>query len=178
MALALIKTEHLEAIGDALRAKTGDEGYYYPQDMALAIEELDTGVRGLLEDTLTDLVSDAITVRAYACYNNATLENVELTQAYYIGERAFGGCRSLREVTLHDCQTIAYNAFNYATSLQTLYIKGSTAPILQNTGAFSMTPIESGTGQIIIEDENVYNELLGATNWSTFANVMIWEGDL
>ena len=48
----------------------------------------------------------------------------------------------------------------------------TTIPTLTNTSAFTNTPIASGTGWIVINDELV-NTLKAETNWSTYASQII-----
>lgn len=79
----------------------------------------------------------------------------------------FNGCSSL---VLADTslQKIRMQAFGGDTSLKALLLRGATVCTLDNTSAFTNTPIVSGTGYIyvpraLIEDYKV------ATNWSTHA---------
>lgn len=65
--------------------------------------------------------------------------------------------------------TIGSSAFNGAQKLTTLALGGSELNPLDNTNAFSNTPIAKGTGYIYVPDALV-DSYKSATNWVTFAD--------
>lgn len=86
-----------------------------------------------------------------------------------IMEKAFYNCRSLRVMppfpsTLN---SIGTNAFWYIPAVVFDFSACSQIPTLVNTNAFEYT---SG---IIVVPDNLYNEWIAATNWSTYADRII-----
>ena len=166
--LKFYESTDMTNIANAIRSKNGSSSTYKVSQMAAAIEAIPDKMRNNLEGTITELVSDALSVRSYAFYNYATITSATLPKATTIGERSFGGCSNLTAVVLGAVQSITYNAFAYA-GVTDLVLDVSAIPTLASTSAFSNTPIASGTGTIWITDSLV-DTLKAATNWSTYAS--------
>ena len=102
----------------------------------------------ILDGTITNYYNDSITkLRLYAFRNCNKLERTEFTKLEYLGQVAFAGCSALTK----------------------LIIRSESVCTLQNTGAFTDTPIANGTGYIYVPD-NLVNTYKTATNWSNFAD--------
>lgn len=71
--------------------------------------------------------------------------------------------------------SIAAQSFRSCTAFTDLYLRGSTVANLENTNAFTGTPIANGNGTIHVPAalESTYK---AATNWNTYANQIV--GDL
>lgn len=86
-----------------------------------------------------------------------------------VGAAMFSGCASLPKADFASMETIGTNAFNSCSMLSALILRKNAVATLNNTGAFSQTPIESGAGYIYVPRALV-DAYKAATNWSTFAD--------
>ena len=93
-----------------------------------------------------------------------------------IGNTAFQNCSSLTSVNFPACTSIGENAFYSCRKLLSLYLLGSSVCTLQNSNAFTSTPIAGYTtstngvyGSIYVP-ASLYNSYKTATNWSYFAD--------
>lgn len=111
----------------------------------------------------------------------------------HLGHRTFQGCTSLKRVRFPELVGMHYtsifnkctsllqadfpslasiagtNLFRDNTSLKALILRNSQLCTLKNTGNFTNTPIESGTGWIYVPGDLV-NTYASATNWATYKN--------
>lgn len=91
----LIKSETLTDIANAIRGKTGSASPIKAQDFATEIEGIQAGggggdIDGLIDGTLTEITSNATSIRQYAFYNWSTLTSVYFPQMTNItGKYAF-----------------------------------------------------------------------------------------
>ena len=123
----------------------------------------------LVNKTITEFSSDNInTVEVYAFYYCLSLHTVNCPNIWVVYARGFGNCTALKRINLPTVRQISSNAFA-DSKLETL-ILGATEYTcsLQNTNAFSGTPIGNGTGYIYVPDALV-DTYKTATNWSTYA---------
>jgi hypothetical protein len=115
--MALI--EKLNAIGNAIRSKTGKEEKLTLEQMVTEIEGIEVGgsgenndtARQLIEGTLTSLSDKDITnikIRVFG-YNN-TLKEVDLPNAKTIGMAAFASATALETVKLDRIETLITSA--------------------------------------------------------------------
>ena len=90
-----IKSSTLEAIGDAIREKTGTTDKITPEDMATAVSEIQSGggddrFLNFIEGNLTELTYDDITtIGAQAFYGNQTITKVDLPNLIDVGSECF-----------------------------------------------------------------------------------------
>ena len=149
MAEYLIQDTTLDAIADAINAKTGGSSAMTPAEMVTNIAAIPTGGGGdpweMLDavngNTLTRLErDDLLTVRAYMFYGNTALTTVRLpnaTKVYASGfqkigatsvflpkadlaQDAFRECVNLKEVVIKSFQGYAYGFFTSDTNLEKL----------------------------------------------------------
>lgn len=170
MALKFYESTDMTNIANAIRSKNGSSNTYLVSEMASAINDLDVGgdAEAIINGTITNLYSEATSVRYYFMYNYARIQKVELPNARTIGERAFGGCSNLKTVILGSVTRIDSRAFSYATKLDDLVLDVDAIPTLASYTAFEYTPIAQLTGYIYITDSLV-DQLKAAANWSTYA---------
>ena len=99
----LIKGETLQDIANALREKTGETGTFKVQDFATEIREIEAGggdIDGLIDGTLTEVTSNATSIRDYAFYRWKTLSSVYFPQMTNItGKYAFQGTFNSMDIT-------------------------------------------------------------------------------
>lgn len=98
---------------------------------------------GITRLSLPGLIGD---IYSTSLRNNAKLELVDLGKATKIGHTALSGCGVLGAVIL----------------------RNDSVTTLDNTNAFTNTPIASGTGFIYVPGNLLY-QYQAATNWSTYA---------
>lgn len=193
-------------------------------------------IDALIEGSLTEINSNAATVRPYAFYEYTTLESINLPHAVEIGSTAFrdnialttvnapkvetigtnafyyctsltnvelpslktsgmnafqncfslasitlpklekvnsymfSGCSELTRVDLHIALDIRSGAFSGCNKLETVILRSYPfVSLLENSNAFTNTPIASGTGYIYVPKAMVDSYKTGNV-WSTYAN--------
>lgn len=104
----------------------------------------------------------------YAFYSCMDLTAVDFPLATRIYLCAFYGCMGLTEADFPLVAIINRDTFYYCTNLKKLVLRNKTVCALENTVAFTSTPIAFGTGYIYVPDDLV-DSYKAATNWSTFA---------
>lgn len=84
-----------------------------------------------------------------------------------IESSAFSGCSSLAEVRFGDCiSEIGANAFGKCGNVQCYdFSKCVSVPVLANIGVFEEIPSDCS----IVVPDNLYDDWIVATNWSTYA---------
>lgn len=102
-------------------------------------------------------------------YNCRSLEIVNLPKLTYAYRGMFYGCSKLASLSLPCCNNIGVQAFMNASTLTSLTLGANSVATLQNTNAFTGTPIESGTGYIYVPSDLV-ESYKSANNWSTYAS--------
>ena len=148
---------------------------------------------------LTDMsCSNATTISSYAFQSCSALITISFPSVETIGSEAFKGCSALTTTSFPNVTFIGTSAFQYCYSLTTLsfpkvrnidsyafrscynllslYLLGSSIPLLTSTNAFSSTPMSyytTSTGGVygsIFVPSSLYSSYLTATNWSRFSN--------
>lgn len=117
----------------------------------------------------------------YAFYNCKSLMSVSLAKVQTIGSSCFIGCNSLSTAFLGSKLTrVSASAFCSCWRLTELHLESvSTLPNLQNSNAFTSTPIggfTSYTGGVygsIFVPSSMYNTFSAAANWSLFKSRMV-----
>lgn len=132
---------------------------------------------GLVEFSASKLVMAA----SYAFYNCKSLMSVSLANVQTVGSSCFYGCNSLSAAYLGSKLTrLSANAFYSCWRLTELHLESvSTLPNLQNSNAFTSTPIAGYTnytggvyGSIFVPS-SMYNTFSAAAYWSFFKSRMV-----
>lgn len=97
------------------------------------------------------------------------LTDVNLPLCETIENSCFKNDTALETLDFPCVTSIKINAFENCTSLTSIIFGAETVATLDNSNAFTNTPIASGTGYIYVPDELV-NDYKAAQNWSTYAN--------
>lgn len=128
----LIQGETLTAIGDAIRAKTGNTAQLTPAQMATEITGIQTGggddgsFKAVIEGTATNptLPSDLTKIRSYAFYNCDNLALTSLPEGVTTIENyAFSGCTGITSMTFKGTpDTIYDNVFKGCANLTTINV--------------------------------------------------------
>ena len=190
--MALI--DKLNAIGDAIRAKTGKADKLALDQMPTEIASIETGGGGvdiqlLIDRTITEVSSASDRIGDYVFYGCTQLTKIDLPVATSIGNEAFYNCVKLGSVELPNVTRIAGSAFRLCSALtsldlpsltsiesnvfrncgklQSLILRSETVCTL-GTNVFTSTPIASGTGYIYVPSRLVEG-YKSATNWSAYA---------
>jgi hypothetical protein len=100
------------------------------------------------------------------CY---ALKNVDLASCENLNGDVFRNCNSLAKLHFPSIKSIGANCFIGASSLATLVLSADAVCTLENTNAFTNTPIANGTGYIYVPAALV-DTYKTAANWSTHAS--------
>ena len=107
-------------------------------------------------------------IGSYAFKDCSLLTQVSLPMCSSIGANTFYSCSLLTQVSLPMCSSIGINAFRSCSLLSIITIGYSGVCNLNNSNAFSTTPIASGTGSIYVPSSLV-DAYKSASNWSYFS---------
>lgn len=193
-----IQGQTLTDIAAAIRAKSGTQEQYRPDQMAAAIEAIPSGsteMEDLLVErpgTFTEYTNDRVesvgnlvfyqSTLVAASFKNATsagsgsfwqsskLENIAFPELQEITlSNAFRSCSKLNNVVLPSIRTLSGSStFMDCSALDTLVLPGEMVCQLTGASAFTGTPIESGTGYIYVP-RALIDEYKTATNWALYA---------
>ena len=151
----------------------------------------DSQLDALIDGSITEITSNATSIRDYAFYYNHNLIKADFPLVTSVGESAFSGCSKLTTVdfpavtSIHNyafngCSTLTTVDFPLVTSigsyvlqscsqLTTVILRNTTMVTLGSVNSFTATPIASGTGYIYVPRALV-DSYKSATNWSTYAS--------
>lgn len=128
----LIQESTLTAIGDAIRAKTGDTALMSPAAMVTAIEGISGGGSGgeivntdvedaLITRTITEYSNDRVTaLGGHALRNCQNLITADFPNVAVVGEYAFAECYALKSVNIPLAESIGQIAFRYCRAIRKL----------------------------------------------------------
>lgn len=143
-----------------------------------------------IEGYITDLYSNATSVMDYRFYEEFDLETVNLPQAEYINESAFGSCENLKIVNIPNVTQIGRGAFADCsplyimdcprlmdlhggafddTNLQALIIRNESNVVYLHTNPFVNTPIENGNGYIYVP-RSMIEAYISNENWADYVD--------
>lgn len=198
MAIVTTDNRHYADIAAAIRAKSGVQNQYRPDQMAAAIEAIPTGgteMEDMLVErpsTFTEYTNDRVKkIGDNAFYGNESLEQVSFETATTIGNNSFQGCKKLIKANLPALATIYSGsfrrcealevidlpsvramygdlAFEDCTNLIALVLRKDSVCTMTSANNFQNTQIASGTGYVYVPDDLV-DQYKVATNWVTFA---------
>lgn len=137
----------------------------YSSDEVTNLKAIMSGV-GIQSVSLPNCVNASINNIFYNC---KYLEIVNLPKLTYAYRGMFYGCSKLASLSLPCCNNIGVQAFMNASTLTSLTLGANSVATLQNTNAFTGTPIASGTGYIYVPSDLV-ESYKSANNWSTYAS--------
>lgn len=101
------------------------------------------------------------------------LKSIVFPKASHINTEAFLGCDRLKSVFLPACRYIDGRAFNGCSVLINVTIDSSSVATLYNVTAFEDTPIAYKLGGYIYVPASLVNTYKSATNWATYADVIV-----
>lgn len=193
MAKRVVDETSLASVADAIRERAGTtDALAFPDGFVSAVENIPDLLAAKLNDTLTEYESEMVTkVGNYGLAHSKTLKRVILpnvtalswcsmeknTVLEYVyvpklktpGYGAFQECAALSKLDLPVAEYLDTAAFS-KTAMQTLILRRTSAICqLGNAGAFSNTPIASGTGYIYVP-RSLVDSYKAATNWSNYAS--------
>ena len=142
--------------------------------MRYYISNNDTILSSIIDRTITSLSLKCDKVQQYCFYSCLSLSEVYLPNCKTIKSSAFQNCTSLQSVTLLQCSNIQIQAFSKCTSLSIFNLLSPFVCELDNTNAFTNTPISKNTylgyyGSIYVPS-NLVESYKAATNWSQYAD--------
>ena len=173
--MALI--EKLNAIGDAIRSKTGKEDKLTLEQIATEIEGIQTGggnseiEDGLINKNLTYYYNERLTeiVTGYQFYQWKAALTAVFPNVTKVASNTFTQSIGLRKLDFHKLEILSSSHFIYqCNNFESLIIRTPKLCPLTMTNTFTGDGISKGTGYIyvpkaLIEDYKV------ATNWINFA---------
>lgn len=112
---------------------------------------------------------NVIDILPYAFEMCTGLRFVNLPSAQKVYSGVFYGCTALEKLDLPRCRFIGTAAFLDCTLLGRLVLRHGEIVTLENTNAFTGTPIAGGTGYVYVPD-NLVDSYKTATNWSAYAS--------
>jgi hypothetical protein len=118
------------------------------------------------------IIPDEVEEIAYACFQGSSIKTINIPALVsYITSYSFADCASLSKViVLGNLTKIAAYAFNKNTSAKEYnFTKCEQVPTLDNVNAFGSIPSDC---KIVVPD-NLYDEWIAATNWSTYADRIV-----
>lgn len=127
---AIVSSEKITAIANAIRAKTGKTETMTLDDMPTEITSIEGSGGGggssedevgmLLSDTLTNIKCNATLVREYIFRGSAGLVSIDLPEATTIESYAFYGCTKLAEINFPKVTKIGSNVFYQCNGIETV----------------------------------------------------------
>lgn len=115
-----------------------------------------------IPDSVTSIGSDAF-------YGAKNIKEIIAPNVGGVLYQTFRSCPNLKKVILGDITKIEYYVFYYSGLLQYVDLRRCSAvPVLVEGGSFHST----GNCKIVVPD-NLYDEWIAATNWSSFANRIV-----
>ena len=124
-----------------------------------------------LTGTLEEYNSDSNTKLAtQAFYNLSSLTSIT-APATVVESNIAPNCSKLKTVDLTSSEpvTIATDAFNGRSNLESVFIRSTSVSTLSATSAFNGTPIAVGLGVIYVHS-SLISDYKSASNWSTYAD--------
>ena len=128
-------------------------------------------------DSLTTISFPVATnIESYAFYSCTSLTTINFPKATYIESYVFRYCYSLTTASFPVATIIGSWAFNNCRNLLSLYLLGSSVPVLMSTNVFGSTPISNyttSTGGVygsIYVPASLYSSYKTATNWTTYSS--------
>ena len=131
-------------------------------DQALTNSIIDGSITGIVDNIVVALKDSALR----GCSALVSAKFVSVTS---IGNYALDGCGALTKADFPAAKSIDNNAFTSCTKLTALILRKQTMCTLNNTNAFTGTPIASGTGYIYVPGA-LLDSYKADSKWSTYAN--------
>lgn len=123
MGNVFIKESTLSDIGDAIREKTGKSDLIIPSDMPAEIKSISSGggdIDAVIDGTITEINSNATSIRDYCFHSNNTLQSANFPLAKSVGKQAFYENTNLTEVKLPALESIGSYAFDGCIKLNSI----------------------------------------------------------
>lgn len=188
----LYEETNVQAIADAIRAKTGKTDKMKIAEMSGEIEGIDTQLDAIIDKTVVNFRNDTVTklgsgvfyrctalkslecssvktIDYMTCLGCTALKVLSLPSLTYVGNQSFTDCISLTSLDFNELENIHYHSFYGCSKLTTLIIRASNVCSSQYSSNFTNTPIASGTGYIYVPSALV-DSYKTATNWSVYAD--------
>ena len=173
-------TNKLVDIADSIRATNSSSNLMTIDEMPDNVDIAKTVIQGLLEQSLEGKFSyDYITrIAQYGLYVQRRITELDLPNCQAIGNSACYGCSALATAKLPKINRLEYQAMRGSgLVLLDLYDPDRESfPIAANVNILQDTPIASGNGYIIINDEYV-DDMKANSTWSTYADQIIGNSD-
>lgn len=133
--------------------------------------------KDIVAPELLDIVESSIgTGRAAYAFNRCAFRSITAPKLITLGSgNCFANNINLVFADFTALESIAEKSFRNCTAFTDLYIRNSEIVDLENVDAFTGTPIADGNGTIHVPAA-LESEYKAATNWSTYADVIV--GDL
>ncbi len=125
---------------------------------------------GLVTRIPTTYTNDRVTeIGAYAFRQYDILEDAHFQAVTIVRASAFYNCTNLAVVEFGTRLIINSQAFSGCSSLTSVILRSKTLSVLNNSNAFTNTPIAGGTGFIYV-DNDLVEDYKAETNWVNYAD--------
>jgi len=133
--------------------------------------------KDIVAPELLDVVASSLgSSRTAYAFNRCAFRSITAPKLLSLGGgNCFANNPNLVFADFTAVRSIAAQSFRNCTAFTDLYIRNSVIVNLENTNAFTGTPIANGNGTIHVPSA-LESEYKAATNWSTYASVIV--GDL
>lgn len=151
------------------------------RDIIITAEGDSSTLDGVIDGSVTEITSNANSVRPYVLSEHENLMSVNLPLATSIGESAFTGNRNLPSIDLPSVRSIGEGAFSGCYKLKAVVLRSTKICTLANTDAFNNcyhilgkvnsthNPTGAKDGYFYVPSALV-EEYKVATNWTTFSS--------
>ena len=173
-------TNKLTAIANSIRGLLSTSDLMTIDEMPPNIADAATIIKGLIEHGLQGKFYSTYVskIAQYGLYGQSGITELDLPNCLTIGNGGCVGCSGMATAKLPSLTRFEYQAMrNTGLVLLDLYSPDRERfPTAANNNVLQDTPIASGNGYIIINDEYV-EDMKANTIWSTYADQIIGNSD-
>lgn len=126
-------------------------------------------LNALIDGSITEITTNAESVRTYAFYGCKNITNVNLPSATSVEGSAFENCTELTSIDLSSATSIGSSAFGGCKKMNVVILRSGTVCTLSNVSAFYNTPLRGRdglTGTLYVP-QALIEKYKTATNWSS-----------
>ena len=167
---------YVEAISNILNLYLVNDTTYHLPDVYNGIGELWNNRESIIDNSISDIYTEARSIAAYKFYNNANLHYIVARECTELGDYAFNYCENLYEVDLPNVETLGAYSLAHCPSLTDTINLPKVKEIKEY--AFYEHTYNSGTGLSTLKLSNSavsgnevfsFGEMCFANNWGAIS---------